>query len=241
MIITPETRAVLFDLDGTLLDHDAARDAALLSMVSGAQELTTEQELHYLQSWRENSELLYERYLAGELTFEQQRLHRILRFSEVAGLEVTNDDDAWAPFGQYQRSYELNWRAFDDVAPTLARLRDLEIPIAVVTNGPEAQQNAKVTRLGLGGVPVIASGGLGFSKPDPRIFDFACQAVGQPAAGCLMVGDNPAADVIGAQEAGLGAVLLNRHRNTGDAHAHLPVITTLHDLFKQPPGVEWKL
>ncbi|WP_274380717.1 hypothetical protein [Nesterenkonia muleiensis] len=43
MIITPGTRAVLFDLDGTLMDHEGARDAALLSMVCRDHEPTADQ------------------------------------------------------------------------------------------------------------------------------------------------------------------------------------------------------
>lgn len=231
MTLTDQTRAVLFDLDGTLLDHEAARDAGLLAMLGDDPQLTQRQKQHYVAAWRENSEHLYTRYLAGEFTFEQQRLQRVLRFAEVAGLHLKNDDEAWALFGEYQRGYERNWRAFDDVAPAVTRLRDLGIPFAVVTNGPAEQQCTKVDRLGLGAAPVIASGELGFSKPDPRIFDIACQAVGQPAAACLMVGDNPVADVIGAQDAGLEALLLDRHGQTGPEHAHLPVITTLRKLF----------
>ncbi len=143
---------------------------------------------------------------------------------------MENDDEAWALFHGYQREYQRYWRAFDDVAAIIARLEEAGLSIAVVTNGPEQQQKAKVAHLGLGRLPVIASGALGFSKPDPRIFKTACQAVDQPAKNCLMVGDNPTADVVGAQEAGLGAVLLDRHGNTGKAHARLPVITTLAHL-----------
>lgn len=230
MTITDQTRAVLFDLDGTLLDHEAARDAGILAMLSSTHELTEDEKRHYVAAWRENSEQLYMRYLAGEITFEQQRLHRILRFAEIAGIEVENDDDAWALFHHYQRGYEHNWRAFGDVAPTIARLRERGIPFAVVTNGPGEQQNAKVARLGLSGAPVIASGELDFSKPDPRIFEIACRAVGQPAQACLMVGYNPTADVIGAQQAGLSAVLINRYDCLDPEYARLPVITTLDQL-----------
>lgn len=231
MTLTDQTRAVLFDLDGTLLDHEAARDAGILAMLSQDRELTDESREHYVAVWRENSETLYMRYLAGEITFEQQRLHRILRFAEIAGLEIPDDDAAWALFRHYQRGYEDNWRAFDDVAATIARLRELGIPFAVVTNGPGAQQNAKVARLGLTGTPVIASGELGFSKPDPRIFEIACRAVGQPAEACLMVGDNPSADVIGAQQAGLSAVLISRDDHIDAEFAHLPTINSLDQLF----------
>ena len=51
-------------------------------------------------------------------------------------------------------------------------------------------------------------------KPDPRIFQRACDALLVPASEAVMVGDTPDTDVQGAHQAGLRAVWLNRdHRD----------------------------
>jgi 2-haloalkanoic acid dehalogenase type II len=51
-------------------------------------------------------------------------------------------------------------------------------------------------------------------KPEPRIFQQACDALSVPAGETVMVGDTPETDVRGAQRAGLRAVWLNRdHRD----------------------------
>jgi 2-haloalkanoic acid dehalogenase type II len=51
-------------------------------------------------------------------------------------------------------------------------------------------------------------------KPEPRIFQGACEALAVPAGETVMVGDTPETDVQGAQRAGLRAVWLNRdHRD----------------------------
>ena len=39
---------------------------------------------------------------------------------------------------------------------------------------------------------------VGFQKPNPRAFELACAGVGLPPAECVMVGDNPFADIQGA-------------------------------------------
>jgi 2-haloalkanoic acid dehalogenase type II len=51
-------------------------------------------------------------------------------------------------------------------------------------------------------------------KPEPQIFQRACDALSVPASEAVMVGDTPETDVRGAQRAGLRAVWLNRdHRD----------------------------
>jgi putative hydrolase of the HAD superfamily len=47
---------------------------------------------------------------------------------------------------------------------------------------------------------------VGFRKPDPRIFRRALDALGVPPARALHVGDNPDADVAGAQRIGMRTV-----------------------------------
>lgn len=49
-------------------------------------------------------------------------------------------------------------------------------------------------------------------KPEPWIFQRACDALSVPAGEAVMVGDTPGTDVGGAQRAGLRAVWLNRGR-----------------------------
>ena len=50
-------------------------------------------------------------------------------------------------------------------------------------------------------------------KPEPRIFQQACDALSVPAGQAVMAGDTPETDIHGAQRAGLRAVWLNRgHR-----------------------------
>jgi putative hydrolase of the HAD superfamily len=57
---------------------------------------------------------------------------------------------------------------------------------------------------------VIASGALGITKPDRRIFEFACEKFGVPVSDALYVGDRLATDAVGARDAGLRGVWLVR-------------------------------
>lgn len=71
---------------------------------------------------------------------------------------------------------------------------------------------------------------VGARKPDARIFQAACQRFGVESGDCLMVGDNPDADVRGALAVGMGAALVDR---SGTSKLSIPgarVISSLSDL-----------
>jgi len=57
---------------------------------------------------------------------------------------------------------------------------------------------------------LVDSETAGCYKPEPRIFQQACDALSVPAGEAVMVGDTPETDVRGARLAGLRAVWLNR-------------------------------
>jgi putative hydrolase of the HAD superfamily len=92
------------------------------------------------------------------------------------------------------------------------------VRLGIITNGEEEFQLAKLVRLGLEvGHPgriehLIASGSEGVTKPDPRIFDAAIArfAADAPVSGAAYVGDRLRTDAIGAAQAGLVGVWLNR-------------------------------
>ena len=91
------------------------------------------------------------------------------------------------------------------------------VHVAVVSNadGSVAQRLAaqEVLQVGPGlGVEVacvIDSGAVGVSKPDPRIFHMALEAIGVEAADGWYVGDMPGIDVTGARAAGLWPIVMD--------------------------------
>jgi 2-haloalkanoic acid dehalogenase type II len=95
---------------------------------------------------------------------------------------------------------------FDDVRPALERLRT-RYRLFALSNG-----NADLQRCGLGAffdghVSAIAAGA---AKPDARIFAALRDMAGVPAEQILHVGDDPITDVVGARQAGMQTVWLNR-------------------------------
>ncbi|MDO5697664.1 MAG: HAD family hydrolase [Dermatophilus congolensis] len=102
-----------------------------------------------------------------------------------------------------------------DVDAALTRATGAGWTPFVVTNGNVVQQNSKLDILGLR--PLVAgmvvSEGVGVRKPDPRIFDLAAEAGGGTLEGAWMVGDTAAADIAGAQAAGIRSIWMRRGRD----------------------------
>jgi putative hydrolase of the HAD superfamily len=98
------------------------------------------------------------------------------------------------------------WRLFDDTAPTLSRLRADGWRHVILSNHvPEL--DAIVEALGIGDLidAVVNSARTGYEKPHPRAYAAGRAAAGNPEE-LWMVGDNPAADVAGAEAAGIPAI-----------------------------------
>ena len=62
--------------------------------------------------------------------------------------------------------------------------------LGIITSGDEHFQLPKLERMGLADrfEHVIASGALGITKPDRRIFEFACEKFRVPVSDALYVG-----------------------------------------------------
>jgi putative hydrolase of the HAD superfamily len=103
------------------------------------------------------------------------------------------------------------WQLYEDSLPVLARLQAYDWQHILVSNhAPELRQI--VTHLEL--MPYLAgminSAESGYEKPNPIAFQLALQAAGHPKQ-VWMVGDNPRADVGGAQASGIPSILVRRN------------------------------
>ena len=192
-------KVVLFDLDDTLFAHAHAVTDGIVAY-SGL--------LDAGPRWHELEEKHYHRYLAGELDYTGQRRARAREF--VAPL-VLSDDAADRWFDGYSERYQGAWQLHDDALPCLNALSDRRL--GMITNGDLAFQTRKIAGLGITErfEHVIASGALGFAKPDPRIFLRACELFDVDPAEALYVGDRLKTDAIGATTAGLAGVWLDRN------------------------------
>ena len=94
---------------------------------------------------------------------------------------------------------------YDGLAEHLDLLAEEGVRLAILSNGPVEQQGRKLRRTGIDRqmVDTVISEGVGFKKPDERIFRLAIARAGGDTATTWMVGDDPVNDVAGGLAAGL--------------------------------------
>jgi putative hydrolase of the HAD superfamily len=103
------------------------------------------------------------------------------------------------------------------------------LPLALISNGPADMQRAAISGAGIAGffAAILISGDedIAVRKPDPHIFGLAASRLGVQPADILMVGDDPVADILGAQSAGFR--VLHVRSGSGAAAARQEILAFL--------------
>jgi putative hydrolase of the HAD superfamily len=192
-----------FDLDDTLWPVGpviAAAESALLSWLRDRYPRTVSG--HDIESLRALRAQVTERFPehGHDLTFLR---HRALKdLFGAAGHAESLADEALEVFFAARNRVEF----YDDVRPALMRLRS-RYRLFAVSNG-----NADLRRCGIADLFAghITASAAGAAKPDARIYAALLEMAGVEAHQVLHIGDDPLADVVGAMQAGMQAVWLNR-------------------------------
>jgi putative hydrolase of the HAD superfamily len=206
---SPALRAVVFDLDGTLLDHRRSTRAGLTRWLEQqGQTWTAEIE----RAWFVAEEKHFGAWRRGEISHVEQRRRRMRDFLPAVGRPVGDEDALDVAFRAYLAAYQASWIGFDDVDTALDEVEKRGLATAVLTNGTRELQEAKLEALGvldrIG--PVLCAAEIGVAKPRPEAFGAVCDRLGLPASTVLYVGDEHEVDIIGARAAGLRALLVDR-------------------------------
>ena len=250
-------RALLFDLDETLVVEQAAAVAAFeatAGVVSGRHEvdparLAIRARVRARELWRaapthaycnaiqiSSWEGLWCRFEGDEPSMRALRTWSPTYRREAWRLGLLDEgieDIALAE--ELAERFPLERRArhevFPDAEPALAELRESHT-LALVTNGASCLQREKLAASGLGDYfeIVVVSGEFGVGKPDPSIFRHALSRL-RSAGGGVMVGDNLTRDIDGAIAAGLEGVWINRLGQVpAEPRPGVSEISTLSDL-----------
>lgn len=197
-----QVAAVCFDVDATLVDYEASTRAGLCELL-GTDDAWVE--------WCTLTDQHYQSYLAGEIGFELMLQQRTKDFFARRG-EFLCDGEVVRREERRTAAVKRAWRLFDDALPCLRALRKLGLRLAAITNASGEHQRAKLGALGLQTAfdVVVISGEIGVAKPHQAIFRRACRALGVHPAQAMHVGDRLDIDAMGARDAGLHGVWLDR-------------------------------
>lgn len=205
-------KAVLFDLDDTLYDHQhGSRNglAAVRDQYACFQQASFEDLERDHDYWLEH---FHYRHLNGELTLNEVRIERFHKLLNTYG-EAVPRSVAGEAVNLYRDTYLANERCVPGTMALLERLREDGIKIGIVTNSTAAEQLPKLKRMKIDHLidVLVISSEAGVIKPDPAIFRMTLDQLGCSADEVVMVGDSWSADIAGAQAAGIRAVWINRY------------------------------
>lgn len=227
--LVPSPRLVLFDLDDTLCDYEAAREARLRRAFSLDSRIA--HDAGRLDAMVEDS-ILMEPHGADHFP----RLFAVYGVDESSVAEVAR---SW-----YRQHRFFGLRLFADARETLSAVRrgrradggEFRATIGLVTNGPAEIQRDKIRLLGLDAQIdfAVVSGELGVWKPDPAIFDAALERGGVPAKDAVFVGDSARYDIAGAHAARIRSIWVDRAERGWDVRLR-PPDRTVANLRQIPP------
>ncbi|WP_323958678.1 HAD-IA family hydrolase [Arthrobacter sp. JZ12] len=224
---------VLFDIDDTLVDLETAMGRTLHHL--GAETLAHLSEAEwaeYKRLYTGDPHGYYDQYLAGKLTFTEQRIHRARHAQAAFVAEPLEGEAAVRWNNAYEAVLPLHFKPYDDVVPVLDELDRQGIPYGAVSNNVHDYQRAKLDRAGLQRVAALVGiDAVGVAKPDPAIFLEGARRLGTDPARTLYVGDNAVVDAEGAEAAGLIGVWLDRSRAENPAFSGRR-ITALTDVLQ---------
>ena len=218
-----DTRAVLFDLDDTLVDHSGSSRVALARL---HRRVACFGRLEFESFVRLHAGLLddlHAEVLGETLSVDDARFERFRRLFAAAGEHPPAAEVARVA-RNYRAAYVKSWKPVPGALELLGSLHG-RVRTGVVTNNVVAEQVQKVRRCGLRPHldALVISAEVGLTKPDPAIFRIALERLDVDATRAVMVGDAWATDVVGAIGAGIRAIWFNRN-GSNRPDSRLPVV-----------------
>jgi putative hydrolase of the HAD superfamily len=203
---------VFFDIDGTLFDDRSAQRAGVSAFRRAHRDELSLPEEKFWVAWRSVAENYFDRYLAGEFSFKGQRRERL---KHLFGRAIP-DAEADGLYAEYYGYYRANWGLYPEAEACFESFGRR----GIISNGDSESQREKLAAVGLEGRfdPVLVSGDIGIHKPDARVFNEACRLAGVAPVTCVYVGDRLEGDAVGAREAGMTGVWVDRDDRGGCPH-----------------------
>lgn len=205
-----------FDIDHTLAIDNKLERVAFLQMLQAM--LARGGRVGSLDEETQRIDALLVQQRSGAFSIEDA----VRRFTAERGVEAREEDVAW--FRDTVLAMVEHFVVPDPQAPAMLReLARRGIRVAVLSNGWNPLQQAKALRAGFSGT-VIASGDLGTQKPKAAAFEALTRELGVDPRDTYYVGDDPAADIAGALQAGMNAIWLDNEGKTYPSSAPPPTM-----------------
>jgi|TARA_B110000438_G_scaffold53291_1_gene53467 putative hydrolase of the HAD superfamily len=199
-------KAIIFDLDNTLLDFMKMKQFAVKAAITAMNEagLNIDED----QAYKDIFELYKTKGWENQQVFNDFLMQN---FGKVSNKILA------AGIVSYRRAREATLVVYPNVNKTLIELIKMGIKLAVVSDAPSREAWMRLYYLNLHHVfdPVLTYDDSGARKPSPKPFEMALNILNVNSDEALMIGDWPDRDVVGASQIGMKTIFA-RYGDTFD-------------------------
>lgn len=198
-------RDIFFDLDHTLWDFEK-NSALAFETIFEQLEIGADLDA-FLKFYVPINHEYWEKYRKDEITHEELRFGRFRKAFDLLGFEIS-DELVMRVSSEYIQCLPLNNHLFEGTIEVLDYLKT-KYNLHIITNGFHDVQARKLESAGIGHyfATVTNSEKAGVKKPNPLIFEHALSLAKTQKEQSLMIGDCIDADVRGALNCGIDAIL----------------------------------
>ncbi len=224
-------KAIFFDWDHTLWDHDRNASEVLQELLGELALLQTISH-HPDEVWpifQKINDALREDYQHGRIDQSTLRNTRFELFFDALGIQSDAQLFSDLYLERTPRKTHLIPHAYQ-VIETLAA----KYPLYVLTNGFDDIQHIKISSVGMSHFfeHIITSELAGCKKPAAAFFEFALQEANCLPSEVVMVGDHPIVDIQAASMLGIPAIHLNLRAEDANTKFQISQLNELLDLFE---------
>lgn len=190
-------KAIIFDLDNTLLDFVKMKQFSVKAAITAMNEAGLD--VDEKKAYEDIFDLYIERGWENQQVFDDY-------LNQTVG-EVSNKILA-AGIVSYRRAREATLLVYPNVNKALIQLIKMGINLAVVSDAPSREAWMRLYYLNLHHVfdPVLTFDDTGVRKPSPKPFQMALDYLKLVPNEAIMIGDWPERDVVGAKEIGMKTI-----------------------------------
>lgn len=202
---------ILFDLDNTLYDFDAASHFALLKTF---EEQGIEGSQKHQEAYYKINHACWTAFENGTMDFATLRNIRFKRFVEQLGLKA----DAKTMSDRYLQLLSVADHKIEGAIPLLDYLKPRH-HLAVVTNGLKEVKRPQLSKPAIAHYfkAIIISEEIGVAKPHRGFFEQTFERIGQPPKSeVIIVGDNLNSDIRGGNDFGIATCWFNPKQKRND-------------------------
>ena len=197
-------KAVLWDIDGTLLNFKRAQYVALYKCFAYFDEHLDDGMVEVYDRINHSYWLMLEK---GEISKSELLVKRFVVFFRKYGINIDPEEFNEMYQVELGNTYVFNDHGYE----TVKELKNRGIIQFAVTNGTKVAQNGKLRGSGLDKLldEIFISEDIGFEKPDKRFFEPVIDKLreyGIEKNECVIVGDSDSSDIQGGINAGIRTV-----------------------------------